>query len=125
MSTLATLGLTAAETNLLLVNAPDSVLAEASAMTPRPGFASTLQTARPAQWMAWWPERRLLDPATLGRLAWMLSSVAGEAWIIVDPAEEEALTTEEVLTALANTPLHSTEQRPLATGEVALRVTLT
>ena len=124
MATLSTLGLDAADTNLLLVNAPDSVLAEAGAMTPRPGFASTLQTSRPAQWIAWWPERRLLDAATLGRLAWMLSSVNGKAWIIVDPTEEEALTAGEVETALANSPLQSTEQRPLATGEVALLVRL-
>jgi hypothetical protein len=123
MPTLAALGLDVPETKLLLVNAPDSVLAEAGAMTPRPGFASTLQTSRPAPHVAWWPERSLLDAATLSRLAWMLSSVNGEAWIIVDPSEDELLTAAEVKAALANTALETTEQRSLSTGEVAIRVT--
>jgi hypothetical protein len=53
----------------------------------------------------------------------MLSSVNGEAWIIVDPSEDELLTAAEVKAALTNTALETTEQRSLSTGEVAIRVT--
>ena len=123
MTTLSTLGLDSSSTRLMLVSAPDSVLAEAGAMKPRPSFASTLQVAEPTARMAWWPERRLLDAATVSRFAWMLRTASGEGWIIVDPAEEEALGEDDVREALTGTDLLAGESRPLATGEIALHVT--
>jgi len=106
----------------MLINAPDSVLAAAAAMKPRPSFASTLQVSEPTPRIAWWTERRLLDPATLSRLHWMVQSAAGEAWLIFDPTDDESLTTAEVRTALNASPFEVLDEIALGDGEVSLHV---
>lgn len=107
----------------MLIGAPESVLKEADKMKPRPSFASTLQVAEPTPRMAWWPQRRLLNPRTLTRLGWMLSSAKGEAWIVVRPAESEGLRAVDVKAALMGTTLRAHEELALSSGAVAVRVT--
>ncbi|MCC7363490.1 MAG: hypothetical protein IT303_03890 [Dehalococcoidia bacterium] len=122
MGTLSELGLGTADGALMLVSPPDGVLAEASAMKPRPSIASTLQVAEPARRMAWWPDRRQLDPATLSRFRWMLESAGGEGWLILDP-EDEGVDSAALREALAPTQLTIAEERALPRGEFAVRVT--
>ena len=122
MGALADLGLDTSDGGILLISAPDSVLAEAGAMKPRPAFVSNLLTAHPAARILWWPERHHLDAGTMRRLAWMVINAPGEAWLIIDPAEEESPTTEQVRDALAETDLEFVEEQAIGRGEVALRV---
>ncbi|MGH2631824.1 MAG: hypothetical protein ACRDG3_00310 [Tepidiformaceae bacterium] len=122
MDALSALGLDSSHGPLMLINAPDSVLAAAAAMKPRPSFASTLQVGEPTPRIAWWTERRLLDAATLSRLYWMVQTAAGEAWLIFDPTDEDALTVAEVRAAVDASPLEVQEETALADGEVALHV---
>ncbi|MGI8927381.1 MAG: hypothetical protein ACR2HN_12165 [Tepidiformaceae bacterium] len=122
IATLADLGLTGTGAGLILIAPPDAVLAEAGRLQPRPSIASTLQVAEPAARMAWWPERRFLDPASLSRLRWMLQAGRGEAWLIIDPGEEDGVTVDELREALAGTGLQEHEERELPSGEMALRV---
>lgn len=124
MGTLTELGLNEGAGQLSLVNAPDTVLAEAGAMKPRPAFASTLSVAQPRPRIAWWPERRLLAPAPLSRLAWLLVSAQGRAWLVFDPEDGgECLTAAEVRAALETAGLRVVAQRRLGTGELALAAT--
>ena len=122
MDALSVLGLDSSEGPLMLINAPDSVLAAAAAMKPRPSFASTLQVGEPTARIAWWTERRLLDAATLSRLHWMVQTAAGEAWLIFDPSDDEGLTVGEVRSALAETAFEMVDEVPLTDGEVAIHV---
>jgi hypothetical protein len=122
MGALADLGLDTTDGAILLISAPDSVLAEAGAMKPRPAFVSNLLTAHPAPRIVWWPERQHMDAGTMRRLAWMVSNAPGEAWLIIDPAEEESPAAEDVRTALAETDLEFVEEQQIGRGEVALRV---
>jgi len=122
MDALSVLGLDSSEGPLMLINAPDSVLAAAAAMKPRPSFASTLQVGEPTPRIAWWTERRLLDAATLSRLHWMVQTAAGEAWLIFDPFDDEGLTVGEVRSALAETAFEMMDEVPLTDGEVAIHV---
>ena len=124
MPTLEALGLSTTQERVMLIGAPESVLKEAGKLKPRPSFASTLQVAEPTARMAWWPQRRLLNPRTLSRLGWMLSSARGEAWIVVHPADGEGLRADDVKAALMGTSLRAQEELVLDTGEVAVRVTL-
>ena len=121
MGTLTELSLTS-ET-LMLVSPPDDVLAEAGRMQPRPATASTIQTAEPTPWIAWWLESRFLEPAQLSRLKWVLSSGQGEAWLIFDPADE-GLTAELVRGRLDAVGLASIAEQHLASGEIAIRTKL-
>jgi hypothetical protein len=123
MAALAELGLDTAGEALMLVGAPDDVVAEAGSLKPRPSLASTIQVAEPTPRLAWWPERRLLAPGSLSHLRWMLQAARGRAWLVFDPADEEALTVAEVRAALHEAALHVTDERQLTSGDVALAVT--
>jgi len=122
MGALADLGLTTDDGPIMVISAPDSVLAEAGAMKPRPSFASTLLTADPAARIVWWPEQRHLDPGTLARLAWLAGAAGGGTWLVIDPAEEESPTGDALRAALAVAGLSVVETRPIGRGETALRV---
>ena len=123
MSSLAALGLRAGEQRLLLIDPPDGVLVEAGGMKPRPSIASTLQVAKPAERIVWWPERHLLDPARLSRLHWLLEMAEGEGWLVFDPDDEEPLSEQELHRALAETYLSVGETVTLPNGDVAVHVT--
>lgn len=123
MGALTDLGLDTADGAIMCIAAPDSVLSEAGAMKPRPSFASTLLTAEPTARLVWWPERRHLEPQTMGRLMWLVETAAGEAWLILDGAEAESPTESELATALRETGLRFDTGRPIGRGEVAVLVT--
>jgi hypothetical protein len=122
MGALADLGLSTDAGPIMLVSAPDSVLAEASRMKPRPAFASTILTAEPTPRILWWPERAHLEAGVLSRLAWMTSVARGEAWLILDPSEPESPAVDELTPLLASASLTLVEQRPIGRGEIALHV---
>lgn len=122
MGALSDLGLSTEDGGILLISAPDSVLAEAGAMKPRPAFVSNLLTAHPAPRIVWWPERQHLEPGTMRRLGWMVNNAPGEAWLVVDPAEEESPSAEQVRAALHDTGLQFVDETPIGRGEIALRV---
>lgn len=119
---LTDLGLTTEDGSIMVISAPDSVLAEAGAMKPRPSFASTLLTAEPATRIVWWPERRHLEAGTLRRLAWMVESAAAVAWLILDPAEEESPAPGDLRIALGPAGLGVAEERAIGRGEIAIRI---
>lgn len=121
MGVLGELGLTAAATRVMLIDPPDSALAEAGRLSPRPTIASTLQVAEPAAQVAWWPERRLLEPATLSRLRWLLQNAGGEAWLIVDPGDE-GIEPRELRQALIAASFTVLDERPLGSAGYALCV---
>jgi hypothetical protein len=123
MGALTDLGLTTDDGTIMVISAPDSVLAEAGAMKPRPSFASTLLTAEPASRIVWWPEKRHLDAGTLQRLAWMVGQGSGVAWLVIDLAEEESPDGDELRAALGAVGMAVAEERAIGRGEVALRVT--
>ena len=122
MGALTDLGLDTADGAIMCVAAPDSVLAEAGAMKPRPSFASTLLTAEPTARLVWWPERRYLEPQTLARLKWLIETANGQGWLILDEAEEESPSDEELRTALAEIGLTAEASRMIGRGEVAVAV---
>lgn len=122
---LAELGLNTEDGPVMLVAPPDDVLAEAGRMKPRPSVASTLQVAEPTRRIAWWAERRLLNPGSLSRLRWMITLGNGEAWLLFDPTDDDALSTEEVRDSLRDTGLAVRGERTLSSGDVALRLTAT
>jgi len=123
MTSLAELGLNTADGPIMLISPPDDVLAEAGRMKPRPSVASTLQVAEPTQRIAWWADRRLLNPGSLSRLRWMIAIARGEAWLLFDPAEDEPLSINEVRASLQDTGLTASGDRTLASGDIALRLT--
>ena len=106
----------------MVVAAPDSVLAEAGAMKPRPSFASTLVTAKPTARLVWWPERRHLEAQTLGRLRWLLEVSGGGAWLVVDESEEESPSEDELRAILEAVGLRPGPSVALGRGEVAVPV---
>ena len=122
MGALSDLGLTTSDGPIMVVAAPDSVLAEAGAMKPRPSFASTLVTAKPTARLVWWPERRHLEAQTLGRLRWLLEVSGGGAWLVVDESEEESPSEDELRHALLSADLSQGETRTLGRGELAIPV---
>lgn len=93
------LGLDVGADRLFLVEPPDAVLAEAGHMTPRPTIASSVDTARPAQRMVWWPQPEELNAATLGRLRWLLAASGGLLWVVVEA--ETGLAVDVVVATLA------------------------
>lgn len=121
MGVLGELGLEGVDSRLMLIAPPDSALAEAATLSPRPSIASTLQVSEPAAMVVWWPERRLLQPASLSRLRWMLESGEGEAWLVVDPSDE-AMSSAELCSAVQAASLTVLDERPLASGEFGVRV---
>jgi hypothetical protein len=122
MGALTDLGLTTDDGSIMVISAPDSVLAEAGAMRPRPSFASTLLTAEPASRIVWWPEKRHMDAGTLRRLAWLVEAEDATAWLILDPGEEESPGDGELRDALASAGMIVAEERAIGRGEVAFRV---
>jgi hypothetical protein len=111
------------EPGLMLVAPPDSVLAEAGRLSPRPSVAPSLRHAEPSRCIVWWPERELLTPAALSRLHWMVAIGQGEAWMIADPDDDEPLSIDELRDALAATQLVAGEERRLQRGGTALHCT--
>lgn len=105
----------------MLISPPDSVLAEAGRMSPRPSIASTLQVGEPTQRIAWWVERRLLNPGSLSRFNWMLETAGGHGWLIFDP-EDEGLSLDDVHQALAPTNLRWEAEFRLPSGDIAVPV---
>ncbi|GAB4330206.1 MAG: hypothetical protein Kow0010_15100 [Dehalococcoidia bacterium] len=119
MGILTDLGLAGSGQRILLVAPPDSVLAEASLVKPRPAVASTLQVASPSPHIVWWPERRLLEPGQLSRLAWLLDASHGDAWLVID--EDDDVTAAEVHDALGPAGLAVADERAAGTA-TAIRV---
>ena len=125
---LAELGLTG-EPRLMLVAAPDGVMAEASSLRPRPSFASGLMTAEPTPRIVWWAEPDELTPGALQRMGWMVSAAAGEAWLVLEgphpgpllPEGEGAGSVADVRAEVAAAGLRQVETRALVGGDVALR----
>lgn len=64
MGALADLGLSTSDGPIMLVSAPDSVLAEASRMKPRPAFASSILTAEPTPASSGGPSGPSSNPAS-------------------------------------------------------------
>jgi hypothetical protein len=124
MGALTDLGLNTADGAIMCVSAPDSVLAEAGAMSPRPSFASTLLTAEPTARLVWWPERRHLEPQTLRRLRWLLEMSGGQAWLVLDAGEEESPSEAELRGALAEAGMGRERAVALGRGETAVPVML-
>jgi hypothetical protein len=122
MGVLNELGLAGGEAGLMLIEPPDSVLAEAGQMKPRPSIASSLQVAEPAARIAWWAERSMLTPALLSRLHWMISTAGGEGWIVFEPADEAELSCAGVRAAIEGSPLAALGETVLTTGDIAIRV---
>ena len=122
MGLLNELGFDKDEQRGMLVDPPDHVLAEASAIKPRPTVASNLMTAEPAARIAWWPAGGRLDPGTVSRFYWMVQMGRGEGWLIYDPDDEDSATAEEVRRAVAESSFEELGQVSLSTGEVALHV---
>jgi hypothetical protein len=122
MGALTDLGLTTDDGSIMVISAPDSVLAESGAMKPRPSFASTLLTAEPASRIVWWPEKRYLDGGTLQRLAWMVEAGTAVAWLVIDPGEEESPAGGELRAAIRGAGMVVEEERAIGRGELALRV---
>jgi hypothetical protein len=120
MALLAELGL-AGQTGVLLVSAPDSVLAEAARSSPRPSFVSSLRTAHPAPHIVWWPDREMLTPEALSRLHWMLQVGEGQAWLVTDPNDDDSPGPGALQAASAGTNLHVDEGRQLTDGSTAHR----
>ena len=99
MGILAGLGFDPAKGTVMLVGAPDSVLAEAGAMKPRPSFAPSLLTAEPTDRLVWWPERAHFNATMFARLKWLLETSAGKGWLITDAGDEDTLTEAELRSA--------------------------
>ena len=98
----------------MLIDPPDGVLAEASAVKPRPTIASSLQVAEPATRIAWWPDLAALSTPLLSRLAWMIGAASGTGWIVLDDGT--------ALPDLTGTGLRSGDTTPLPDGTVAYEV---
>lgn len=122
MGVLADLSLDTGAGSVLLIEPPPPVLLEAGSLKPRPGVSPSVQTARPAETIAWWPSREQVTAATLGRLAWLASAAHGAAWVVVDPGEADSPTLAEVRAAISPGGLVPGEERRLSSGEVALRL---
>ncbi|MEX0784009.1 MAG: hypothetical protein WD557_15320 [Dehalococcoidia bacterium] len=123
MGVLAELGLDAVEGSVLLIDPPPYVSAEASTMTPRPGVASSVQVARPAALIVWWPTRDQVNPGSVSRLAWLASAEQGSAWVVVDAEDADAPSLDDVRAAISPGGFSPGEVRTLSTGEVALHLT--
>ncbi len=122
MGALADLGLDTAGGAIMCVAAPDSVLAEAGAMKPRPSFASTLVTAEPTARLVWWPEREYLEPQAFARLRWLLETSRGPGWLVLDDGEEESPSEAELRPLLEGAGLRVVGSKPIGRAEVAVEV---
>jgi hypothetical protein len=122
MGVLAELGLDRGEGSVLLIDPPAAVAAEAGALTPRPGVASSIQVARPAAHIAWWPTADQVSAPTVSRLGWLASAGGGAAWVVVDPGDDDSPALASVRAAASEAGLSEGEERMLASGERALRL---
>jgi hypothetical protein len=125
MGALTDLNLNTSDGAIMCVAAPDSVLAEAAAMKPRPSFASTLLTAEPTARLLWWPELQHLEQQTFTRLKWLIETAAGEAWLILDSAEPESPEESATTESLAEVGLKAATSTRLGRNEIALSIGLT
>lgn len=126
MAILAELGLTTDDAPILLIAPSDEALGEAGAMKPRPSVVGSLMVAHPAARIVWWASREQLGPGQIERFRWMLSGVqGGEAWVVLDPDDDEPLTGADLGGLLAGSGLRESGEQALASGEVAVRVVLT
>jgi hypothetical protein len=122
MGVLAQLGLDRAEGSVLLVDPPAEVAAEAGGLTPRPGVASSIQVARPAAHIAWWPTADQLSAATISRLGWLASAGGGDAWVVVSTDDQDAPDTSSVREAMVRAGWSVGEERALSSGELAVQL---
>lgn len=122
MGALADLGLSTADGAIMCVSAPDSVLAEAGAMSPRPSFASTLLTAEPTARLVWWPERQHLTTQTFERLRWLLEMSQGVAWLVLDAGEDESPAEADLRPLLDAAGLRVATVEAIGRREVAVRL---
>ena len=106
---------------VLLVSPPDTALAEAATLKPRPSIASGMRTAEPATTIIWWPEADALTPSALNRLRWMLENGEGIGWIVLDP-DEGLPPVAEVAPSLIEAGLRLQDERALPSGETAVEV---
>jgi hypothetical protein len=121
MPILQDLGLEGLGASLMLIAPPDSALAEAGAMKPRPSFATNMLTAEPAAVIAWWPEAEALTDTAWARLQWFLASAEGYALVVVDP--REGLPPADEVAALAwAAGLRETARLALPAGQAVLRL---
>ena len=111
----------AAPGSLLLVSPPDTALAEAAGLKPRPSIVSGMRTAEPAACIVWWPEAEDLTEVALARLRWLLENSRGLAWVIIDPAEGLPAAA-QVTEQLASAGLTPAEQKSLGGLQTALRI---
>lgn len=116
------LGIDTSATPVLLVNAPDHVLAAAGQRKPRPAFASSIMTAEPTANILWWPERAQLTEATLSRLRWMLQVANGAGWLLYDPEDTDTVTGEEIVAAVQAIGMRPGGRLPLESGDIAVNV---
>ncbi len=123
MGALTDLGITSADAPILCIAAPDSVLAEAGAMRPRPTFAPSVFTARPAARIVWWPDLHEFEAHALRRLHWLVE-IAGtnDAWLILDPADPSSPPEDSARLALNGAGLAAGPSRIIGRGEIALPV---
>ncbi|MGB4863049.1 MAG: hypothetical protein WBO97_11360 [Tepidiformaceae bacterium] len=122
MGALTDLHLNTTDGPITCVAAPDSVLAEASAMKPRPSFAPNLLTAEPTARLLWWPERQHLEPHTFTRLKWLIETAGGETWLVLDSEEPESPAAAELASGLASAGLAAGEAIKLGRTEFAVSV---
>jgi len=123
MAILAELRLTTDDAPIMLIAPSDEALAEAGAMRPRPSVASSLLVAEPAARIVWWASRQDLAPGQIERFRWMVSATQGaEAWVVLDPEEDEPLSAVEFSGLLTGSGLRDAGERTLASGELAVRV---
>ncbi|MEO8541175.1 MAG: hypothetical protein ABI577_15645, partial [bacterium] len=119
MGVFSELGLHAPDGPIMCVAAPDSVLAEASLMKPRPSFASTLLTAEPTARLVWWPEVVHLEDRFMARLQWLLATSGGKAWLVIDPRDEDAPLSSALVEALQRSGLVVGDAVTINSGESA------
>jgi hypothetical protein len=122
MGVLAELGFAGADGSVLLIDPPAAVASEAGELKPRPGLASSIHVARPAAHIAWWPTSDHLSAATVSRLGWLGSAGGGDAWVVVDPADEDTPSLDQVREAASAAGLAAGEERMLGSGEVAIHL---
>ncbi len=118
---LADLGLSTADGALMLFAPPDSVLAEAGRMKPRPSIASSLNVGEPCRRIAWWPEQGTLTPGNVSRLRWMVEAAEGRAWLVFDPDDEDAPAAQAVRDAIREAGMRLCDERQSG-GELACEV---
>lgn len=122
MGALTDLRLNTTDGPITCIAAPDSVLAEAGNMKPRPSFAPNLLTAEPTARILWWPERQHLDSHAFTRLRWLIETAGAETWLVLDSEEPESPAAAELASGLASAGLAAGEPTKLGRTECAISV---